>query len=653
MSDDAQDITILRDVMIPMRDGTRLGANVYLPADRRPVPALVQYTPYLKDGLGGRGIVDVVQRHLARRGYAAVTLDIRGYGASEGTPVPPFAIQEATDGHDALAWLAAQPWCDGTTGMWGVSWGGNTGLAVAATNPPSLRAIVTIHAIDDEFTGAAWPHGCRGLLVGEIDWGFRCVGLQLLPPLRFMEPDWVERWRTRLDALDQPFPFTWHAIPPATWATWQTEIERIRVPTLAVSAFHDSYPLETVEYHDRLQVPRRLLLGPWKHEHPDFAVHAPIGFEAEMARWFDHWLKGIGSAPLEPPVAWCEQPSLTWRSGPTWPPAGSALIDRFAGPDGTLVDAAPVAPGADDYRVDPTVGLAALPWDWTTGTPPAPPDISPDDHRALAWTTDRLATGLLLEGNAEVVVHVESDQPDIPLRAWLSDVSPSGRSTLISQGWVRPTHLLEGLLRPGEPVEVVVPLNPTSYRVAAGNRRRLAVAGSHFPALVPAPANANLRVHRSPERPTRVRLPIVAPGRAAVGPAPAFAPAITDRPEGIVNDARYEVRRSLDDTSGAYDLTRRSSGRLEGGGLLTWSLDAVVEIARDRPGEISIRGTQTGRVEPDGEGGTPDQPIELRLTADESFETFVITAEADVGGRQIFSRTWEQDLRAAEWHIRP
>ncbi|MBM4408874.1 MAG: CocE/NonD family hydrolase [Chloroflexi bacterium] len=651
MSDDTQDITILRDVMIPLRDGTHLGANVYLPTDGRPVPALVQYTPYLKDGLGGRGIVDVIQRRLARRGYAAVTLDIRGYGASEGVPAPPFAIQEAIDGHDALAWLAAQRWCTGRTGMWGVSWGGNTGLAVAATNPPSLGAIVTIHAIDDEFTGAAWPHGCRGLVVGDMDWGFRCVGLQLLPPLRFTEPDWPDRWRARLDAMEQPFPFTWYAIAPSTWATWRTEIERIRVPTLAVSAFHDSYPLETVEYHDRLQVPRRLLLGPWKHEHPDFAVHSPIGFEAEMARWFDHWLKGIGPAPLEPPVTWCEQPSLTWRSGPTWPPAGSSLVDRFAAPDGRLTADSPTTAETQDYRVDPTVGLSALPWDWTTGTPATPPDISPDDHRALAWTTEPLASALLLEGNPEVVIHLESDQPDVPLRAWLSDVSPYGRSTLISQGWVRPTHLLGGPLRPGEPVELVVPLNPTSYRVAAGNRVRLAVAGSHFPALVPAPANANLRVHCSPARPTRIRLPMVDPARAAAGPAPAFAPAITDRPEGIVNDATYEVRRSLDDTLGAYDLRRRSRGRLEGGGLLTWSLDATVEVARARPGTFAMHATQTWRVEPDG-AGTPAQPIELRLTGDETFDRFVITAEADIGGRRIFSRTWEQDLRDAEWHIR-
>src|SRR5262249_17261258 len=160
----------------------------------------------------------------------------------------------------------------------------DTALSIASARPPSLGAIVAIHAIDDEYTGAAWPHGCRGALVGEIDWGFRMVGLQLLPPLRF-GPGWQERWRARLNAIDHPISFLWHSIPPATWATWATDVEAIEVPTFAVSAWHDSYPRETVGYHDRLRSPRRLLLGPWKHELPDLALHHPIGFYAEMARW--------------------------------------------------------------------------------------------------------------------------------------------------------------------------------------------------------------------------------------------------------------------------------------------------------------------------------------------------------------------------------
>src|SRR5262249_22372023 len=246
-------------------------------------------------------------------------------------------------------------------------------------------AIVAIHAIDDEYTGALWPHGCRGALVGEIDWGFRMAGIQLLPPLRFGE-GWMERWRARLAAVGQTISVRWHTIPAPTWASWVADVDKIETPTFAVSAWHDCYPRETVAYHDRLRGPRRLLLGPWKHELPDLALHHPIGFFSAMADWFDRWLKGqrppAGDGPA---VTFFEQHGVGWRTAEHWPPVTAVTRELFAEPDGELSTEPPREPGEDVYRVDPPVRLAALPWDWTTSPPPAPADISPDDHRALCW----------------------------------------------------------------------------------------------------------------------------------------------------------------------------------------------------------------------------------------------------------------------------
>lgn len=288
-------VRVLPDVRVPMRDGVELSARLYLPATNEPAPTLLRYTPYLNDGFSN-GLNDVAQRFFASRGFVAVGVDIRGYGKSDGVPPTAFADQEAIDGFDVIEWLARQPWSTGRTGIWGASYGGNTALAIAALRPPSLRAIVPIHAIDSEFQGAGWPHGCRGALVGEVDWGPRMIGTQLVPPLRFGDR-WLERWRARLEALDQPFPFAWHTLPPETWARWTTDIAAIEVPTLAVSAWHDSYPRETVDYWRRLRSEKRLVLGPWKHELPDFAVHDPIGFFDVVARWFEYFL-GDGSMPL-------------------------------------------------------------------------------------------------------------------------------------------------------------------------------------------------------------------------------------------------------------------------------------------------------------------------------------------------------------------
>jgi predicted acyl esterase len=642
------DVRIERDLRIPMRDGIHLAANLYLPEAPGRYPALLQYTPYLKDGMGGRGSIEVGQIALACRGYACLSLDFRGYGESEGVPAPPFAPAEKLDGHDALAWIAGQPWCTGRTGIWGISYGGNTALSIASTRPPSLGAIVAIHAIDNEYTGAAWPHRCRGALVGEIDWGFRVAGIQLLPPLRFGK-DWTARWRARLEAIDQPFTFHWHTMPPATWATWATDIEAIEAPTFAVSAWHDSYPRETVAYYDRLQTPRRLLLGPWKHELPDLAVHEPIGFFETMAEWFDRWLKGRPDAADVagaggPAVTFFEQLGDGWRTAERWPPATAATREFFAGADGTL-STHPALEGEDVYRVDPTVGLAALPWDWTTPTPATPPDISPDDHRALAWTSEPQADGLRITGLPEVAVVLRSDRPDVPLRAWLADVAPGGFSTLISQGWVRPAHLVGGPLDPARAYEVWVPLNPTSYRLPAGHRLRLAVAGSHFPALVPAPDGGTFRVVRAGRGGTRLRLP-VEPEDAPHGPAPAFGPPVSERPTAQL-EARSEhsVRRALDDRSAGYELHRKSRFRLDGGAELVWELDARIGVERDRPEALRMESRQVWRV--------VDGParIEVSLAMWQTFERTELRADVSLDGRPFFAREWRLDLRTVPWQI--
>jgi uncharacterized protein len=631
------DVRIDRDLRIPMRDGVDLAANLYRPAAAGRYPAILQYTPYLKDGIGGRGGVEVGQIALARRGYACLSLDFRGYGESEGVPTPPFGPTERWDGHDALAWIAGQPWCTGRTGAWGISYGGDTALSIAATRPPSLGAIVALHATDDEYLGVLWPHGWRGALTGEIDWGFRMAGIQLLPPLRFGE-GWKARWRARLAAIDQPFPFHWHAIPPETWASWAIDIEAIEVPTFAVSAWHDCYPRETAAYHARLRGPRRLLLGPWKHELPDLAAHHPIGFFATMADWFDRWLEGPPGAATDagPPVVFYEQLGAGWRAADGWPPPTAVTRELFPGPGGVLTTEPASVLGEDVYRVDPTVGLAALPWDWTTPTPPVPPDISPDDHRSRCWTTAPYPRGLRITGPLAVVVVLRADRPDVPLRAWLADVAPSGFSTLISQGWVRPAHLVGAPLDPERVYEVRVPLNPTSYRLPPGHRLRLAVAGSHFPALLPAPEVATFTILRSPRGGTRLSLS-VEPDDAPPGPRPTFAAPVPERPAAQLR-GEHEVRRALDDRSAAYDLRRNGSIRLETGGELTWQLESRIGVARDQPGAVRMDGRQVWRVV-DGPA-----PIEVRLEMWQTFEATALRAEVTLDSRPLFAREWRLDL---------
>ena len=106
-------VTESKDVLVPTHDGTNIAANLLLPAGAGPVPAIVVYSPYLKDGPIGRGDIYNWQFHFTSRGYACLIADIRGTGASEGRAVPAKLAVGENDARDLLAWPRRSP---GATG---------------------------------------------------------------------------------------------------------------------------------------------------------------------------------------------------------------------------------------------------------------------------------------------------------------------------------------------------------------------------------------------------------------------------------------------------------------------------------------------------------------------------------------------------------
>ena len=114
VTDFPYEIKILGHVWIPMTDSVRLAAKVWMPEESRinPVPAILEYIPYrLRDLTAWRDAF--THPYLAGHGYACVRVDIRGSGNSEGILTDEYLQQELDDGLDILAWIAAQPWCDG------------------------------------------------------------------------------------------------------------------------------------------------------------------------------------------------------------------------------------------------------------------------------------------------------------------------------------------------------------------------------------------------------------------------------------------------------------------------------------------------------------------------------------------------------------
>ena len=296
----------IENLWIELKDGTRLAARVWLPddAEQEPVPAVLEYLPYRKrDGTVWRD--QLTHPWFAGHGYAGVRVDMRGNGESDGVMLDEYAPQEHEDALEVIAWLAAQPWCNGAVGMMGISWGGFNGLQVAARRPPALRAVVTLCSTDDRYADDIhYKGGC--LLNENLGWSSTMFCYSSRPPDPALVGNrWMEMWQERL-AAEPHLVETWlrHQTRDDYWKQGSVceDWDAIQAPVLAVGGWSDAYSNAVPRLLANLKCPRKGIIGPWLHKYPHFAVPGPaIGFLQEAKRWWDRWLKGEATGVEQDP----------------------------------------------------------------------------------------------------------------------------------------------------------------------------------------------------------------------------------------------------------------------------------------------------------------------------------------------------------------
>jgi uncharacterized protein len=342
-------VVVADDVGIVMPDGCRLSARVWMPddADRNPVPAVLEYIPYRKrDGTLPRD--EMMHPYVAGHGYACVRVDMRGNGDSEGLMADEYTVQELQDACDVIAWLAAQPWCSGTVGMMGKSWGGFNCLQTAFLQPPALKAVVSVCSTTDRFADDIHFRG--GCLLGEnFGWGAVMLSYSSRPADPLLRPDWRADWLARLDALPHLAPvWAGHQARDGYWRHGSIceDYARMQVPVLAVGGWADNYMNTVAEIVENVPGSKGIV-GPWVHQYPHTAVPGPqIGFLQECVRWWDRWLKGVLNGAEDdaamrayvlhsaPPDASAPHRAGAWVAT-GWPaPVGSGADGRAAVGDG-------------------------------------------------------------------------------------------------------------------------------------------------------------------------------------------------------------------------------------------------------------------------------------------------------------------------------
>lgn len=530
----------VRSVFVPMRDGVRLSTDFHVPVGATlPLPVVLVRTPYDKNQPA-----TAMPALLPEQGIVYAIQDVRGRHESEGTFVA-CTGQDREDGYDTVAWLAAQPWCNGRVGTLGSSYTGETAAKTAAARHSAHRCCVVM--FDGSYSGGASLNGA--FLQGGISL-FRMLFTwfrDYVPAVSFGPPAGVDReaWFTapyadvyvtqpvhqpevdveaqlrRLpvcDVLDEtgaaPSDFAEmmrRAADPGDpyWRSqgFLTDADRFDTPAIFVtgplergSGFDDFRLFRANAASDAARRHQYLWFTPAGHSAyagcgPDTRFGARdqgdtrFPYYRRLLDWFGHWLC---DAPMDweqwPRVDYYLQGANRWQAAEDWPPPSTAIRTFHLCKDGGLSVERPTGEGERSFTYDPA--------DPTPSEPPGTPmdtlgggyaDRSAVDGRGdvLAYTSAPLEQPLALAGPVRARLRVSTSARDTDVFAVLSSVDAAGRAINITHGFVR-MRWREGFLEAkwcvSETVyEVELDLWHAAIELAAGERLRLTISSSHFP----------------------------------------------------------------------------------------------------------------------------------------------------------------------------
>jgi len=405
-------IVVAKNVLVPMRDGVGLAADIYRPAENGeglpgPFPTILCRTPYNKSDL--RYIE--IGEYFATRGYAVVLQDLRGRYKSQGIGQYFHTVNphEGIDGYDTIEWIASRDWSNGKIGMVGSSFAAVTQVAAALERPPHLTAIwpdvtptnnyfhqareggamqlhmfwaLFVHAQDEleiKDNPAAqkivWD-GLRDMrkLVMQTPWQPGKTPLAVVPRLEQVLMDYYTRgeydeyWAQKCNNFEAFYP------------------EHSDIPGFYSGGWFDPYATAMTDYYSAMAKkngsPQRLVMGPWNHVgmrgdstftgDVDFGPSCVWGvahYFEEQLRYFDHHLKGLSPEKDEPSVQIFVMGGGDghktsegkyfhggrWRNEKSWPLERSELTKLYLHSDGGLAaEPSNKAEGSLTYHFDPT-----------------------------------------------------------------------------------------------------------------------------------------------------------------------------------------------------------------------------------------------------------------------------------------------------------
>ena len=657
----------IKEVWIPMEDGTLLAADIFFPdaqggTDRYPV--LLNYEPYRKDESRSSNLA--VFSYFLDHGYAVAAVDIRGTGRSQGVTIPyEYSDIELDDGEVVIDWLSKQEWSTGAVGMFGISWSGFNSIQMAMRNPPALKAFVAAMATD--YLYAEDVHYMDGVMHTD-SWmmSHDLYNSQPGAPDFILDEDWLEN---RFNQKPSVYAYMRQQRDGPWWdrASAVVQYEKIKVPGMHIGGWYDGYRNSLPRMLEHVDAPVKAIIGPWDHYWPHNAWPEPqMEWRHEAVRWYDQFLKGIDTGILdEPPFAvyvrnyYPPDPATPripgrWRWEDGWPIERSQTDTWFAHGDGNLSQE---SAEEDSHTLDyiPSVGLEGggpTMW-WGSITP----DQQPMDDHSLVYDSEPLTERFEILGRPVARLNVSADATRANWVVRISDVAPDGQVTQVAGAAFNGTHRSSARepedIVPGEVFPIDVELHFTSWVFQPGHKVRVAISNGMWPMLWPTRELFTSTLAIGGAEGARIELPVIPPTEERTPtwvepqPNPRMPGFETIDSGNITGYAAITEIHTDSETGEAYGYATNSGASRRPWGIERFEEEIEHRTHDENPANTSVTGRYALTQELEDRTLSFEQEVTFRSDADNFYLRFdrKLLVDGELHSENVWDEVIERDFQ--------
>ncbi len=508
------------DILIEMRDGEFLEADVYIPTGTLTAEVVLVQTPYNKD-LFSWSLPLGIGMNLDSQPYIWVIVDWRGFYGSSGADLSNFTRGE--DGYDVCEWITQQTWHADRIGTWGPSALGGVQYNTAKEQHPNHTCAVPLVAHPQQSYDSYYYGG-------------------VLEKARLEQLDALGYGLSPVILANTYYSPAWTFSENGSW--YPTDIV---IPTLQIGGWYDHNIDKMLDWYEATRTSadisvrneQWLLVGPWVHggtgianvgtaSQGELSYPNSAGVSNTMARDFlDYYLLNIANSwETTDLITYYEMGKDVWNTSNATRIDVTTYDEIYLSENNQLTNSTGTTSNSfvsDPRNPSPTIGGATL---------HSTLDQGPYDQISLASRDDIITfesapatTEVSISGNVTVDLFVEANQPDCDISVRLVDVYPDGRNMLITDGIKRMrfrngyTAADEAFMSPGTVYPVQVQLAATNYTWEVGHKIKAYIGGNSSyrwdvnlqnggTMYVAGDTNvANITIHHNATYPSKINLP--------------------------------------------------------------------------------------------------------------------------------------------------